>query len=119
MFNEAINAILGINISARNIYQSKGFKAHLLKRRHFVAANYVELIPEIILNPDYVGKSGEDTSPSIEYVKSFSDDNMRLVVKADVKDDTLYVATMFELPTAKLERFVHSGRFKKYIDGSE
>ena len=113
VFNDKINAILGTNIQPGAIYQSKGLKAHMLSRRHFTAAKYIDCISEILESPDYVGVSGEEDNPSIEYVKCY-EDNIRLVVKTDAKNGTLYVATMFELPDKKLDRFIHSGRLKKY-----
>ena len=110
-YNEIYNEILGINLKEKIIYQSKGLKTHMLKRKHFKAVKYVDDIPDIIDNPDYIGLSGSEDEYSIEYVKCFKD-NMLLVIKMDVNKDVLYVASMFEINQAKLERFLHSGRLK-------
>lgn len=115
-FDESINKVLGTSIEVQSIYQSKGLKAHMLKRRHYIAANYIDMIPDILANPDYVGRSGEEDDPSIEYVKCYNGHNIRLVVKSDSGNNNLYVATMFELPPKKLDRFIHSGRLKKLVD---
>ncbi len=114
-YNIAYNSILGIELKGGSIYQSKGLKAHMLKRKHYKAAKYIDAIPDILSFPDYIGLSKCNDDYSIEYVKCFAD-NMRVVVKIDPKDDTLYVATMFELPKKKLDRFLYSGRLKKVFD---
>ncbi len=114
-FDVSLNNVLGTSFAAKSIYQSKGLKTHMLKRKHYTAAQYIDFIPQIIADPDYIGKSGDKENVSIEYVKCY-DDNIRLVVKADSKSGDLYVATMFELPQKKLDRFVHSGRLIKVID---
>lgn len=101
--------VLGIEMTLTDIYCSKGLQAHMMKSNHHKAVKYIDRIPEIIKSPDYVGKSGNEQSTSIEYVKCF-DDNIRLIVKMDMRKRILYVATMFELPPKKLERFIHSGR---------
>ena len=54
-FNTELNKILNTSYEAFIIYQSKGLLAHLLKRKHYVAAKYIDNIPEIIRRPDYIG----------------------------------------------------------------
>lgn len=109
VLNPLVRQVLGIKIRLTDIYCSKGLQAHMMKSNHFKEVKYIDRIPEIIKTPDYVGKTGNDDDCSIEYVKCY-DDNIRLIVKMDIKKKMLYVATMFELPSKKLERFVHSGR---------
>ena len=43
-FNTDLNALLGTNFQAFSIYRSKGLLAHLLNRKHFVAAKYMGII---------------------------------------------------------------------------
>ena len=49
-FNEAVSS----NLPLGNIYISHGFSVHI-KKRHPNCIHYVERIPEIIENPDYIG----------------------------------------------------------------
>ena len=52
--------------------------AHLLKRKHYKAAKYVDYISDIIEKPDYAGM----TDGQIELIKSFKD-NIFLSIKID------------------------------------
>ena len=114
-FNEKINKLLGTKIDSKSIYQSKGLQSHMMKSKHFSAIKYIDKIPIILSHPDYVGKSGSDDSPSIEYIKCF-DQSIQLVVKIDKDNESLYIATMFDIPKKKIDRMLHSGRIIKYVD---
>lgn len=48
-------SFLGLQQKQIKIYRSKGLLAHLLKRKHYKAAKYLDFIPEIINAPDYAG----------------------------------------------------------------
>ncbi len=90
------------------VYRSKGLLAHLLKRRHYVAAKYLDFIPDIINEPDYAGTTGGQ----IELVKCFRD-SIFLSIKLDKAKGTYYVATMFDVKQSKIESYCRSGRLKK------
>ena len=99
---------LGISKNQIKIYRSKGLLAHLLKRKHYKAAKYLDFIPDIINSPDYAGfYEGQ-----IELVKIFKD-NIFLSIKLDVSKDLYYVATLFDVSMAKIESYCKSGRLKK------
>ena len=115
VFIDKINTLLGTNIKNKTIYQSKGLRAHMMKSRHYVAVKYIDRIPEILTHPDYIGLSGSEDAPSIEYIKCF-DHNIQLVIKTDSNRGSLYVATMFDIPKKKIDRMLHSGRIIKYVD---
>ena len=101
-------SFLGISKKQIKIYRSKGLLAHLLKRKHYKAAKYLDFIPEIINDPDYAGfYEGQ-----IELVKIFKD-NIFLSIKLDVSKDLYYVATLFDVSMAKIEAYCKSGRLKK------
>ena len=101
-------SFLGISKNQIKIYRSKGLLAHLLKRKHYKAAKYLDFIPEIINSPDYAGfYEGQ-----IELVKIFKD-NIFLSIKLDVSKDLYYVATLFDVSMAKIESYCKSGRLKK------
>ena len=101
-------SFLGISKNQIKIYRSKGLLAHLLKRKHYKAAKYLDFIPEIINSPDYAGfYEGQ-----IELVKIFKD-NIFLSIKLDVSKDLYYVATLFDVSMAKIESYCKSDRLKK------
>jgi len=91
-----------------NIFRSKGLIAHLLKRKHYTAAKYLDFIPEILNSPDYAGTS----DGQIEFVKCFKD-NIFLSIKLDVAKNTYYVATLFDIKQSKIDSYCKSGRLKK------
>ena len=107
-FNTELNKILNTSYEAFIIYQSKGLLAHLLKRKHYVAAKYIDNIPEIIRKPDYIGTY----NGSIEFVKCYKD-NIFISVKLDSKRNKYYVATAFDVKQGKIESYVKNGRLKK------
>ena len=107
-FNTDLNTILGTDFPAFSIYRSKGLLAHLINRKHFTAAKYIDYLPEIISDPDYAGCNSE----SIELVKIYKD-NVFISIKLDKKKNKHYVATMFDAKTGKIDAYVQSGRLKK------
>lgn len=90
------------------IYRSKGLLAHLLKRKHYKAAKYLDYISDIIENPDYAGMS----DGQIELVKIFKD-NIFLSIKLDVTKQIYYVATIFDVNQSKIDSYCKSGRLTK------
>ncbi|MCL2693719.1 MAG: PBECR2 nuclease fold domain-containing protein [Oscillospiraceae bacterium] len=112
-YNTSINDVLGINLAEQAIYRSKGLPTHIIKQKHFNCLKYIDNIPEIIANPDYVGLHTEkDGTFSVEYIKIFKL-NVLVAVKVDGKSDYLYVSTVHDVQESKLQRRLHSGRFKK------
>lgn len=67
---------------------------------------HVELIPEIILNPDYVGK--HPNSRSIEYIKRI--DRLMLVAVRLKVDGDLAFRSAYPIREEQLERYIESGR---------
>ena len=53
-YNTKLNSVLGFDYSAFTIYRSKGLLTHLIKRKHFVAAKYIDRLDDIISHPDYI-----------------------------------------------------------------
>ncbi len=107
-FNTELNALLGTDFQAFSIYRSKGLLTHLINRKHYTAAKYIDYLPEIISSPDYAGY----TDGNIELVKIFKD-NIFISIKLDGKRNQHYVATMFDVKTGKIEAYLKSGRLKK------
>ncbi len=107
-FNTSLNNLLGTDYPSFEIYRSKGLLAHLINRKHFVAAKYIDFLPEIISSPDYAGCY----NGNLELVKIYRD-NIFLCIKLDVKKNRYYVATVFDVKMSKIEAYVNSGRLKK------
>lgn len=105
---DSLLSFLGIQQREIMIYRSKGLLAHLLKRKHYKAAKYLDCIPAIITSPDYAGAY----DGKIELVKVFKD-NIFLSVKLDSSKKTYYVATIFDVSFSKIESYCKSGRLKK------
>lgn len=107
-FNTKLNTLLGTDFPAFNIYRSKGLLTHLINRKHFTAAKYIDLLPDIISFPNYAGY----TDGCIELVKEYKD-NIFISIKLDNKNNHHYVATMFDAKSGKIDAYVRSGRLKK------
>ena len=106
--NKHVVSLLGISDSDVKIYRSKGLLAHLMKRKHYKAAKYVDYIYDIIEKPDYAGM----TDGQIELVKIFKD-NIFLSIKLDASKQLYYVATIFDVSQSKIEAYCKSGRLTK------
>ena len=113
-YNPKFNEILGIDIGNLEIYRSKGLHSHMVKRKHFKCLKYIEYIPDIILNPDYIGINPNEPGTSIELVKRYAD-NVMVGIKLDTAGEYLYVSTMHDIQESKITRRLHGGRLKKFL----
>ena len=93
-YNSKFNDILGINIQKLEIYRSKGLPSHIVKRKHYKCLKYIDYIPDIISEPDYIGVNPNEQGTSIELIKR-------------------YVSTMIDIQESKIERRLYSGRIKE------
>ncbi|MDQ0418916.1 hypothetical protein J2Z48_003121 [Croceifilum oryzae] len=86
---------------------------HLKKRHPGIFEQYFSMIPNIIGNPDYVGRN--PTEPhSIELYKMISD-CMLIAIKLD-PSGYLYLASMYDLnnPHTKISKRLKSGRIVSF-----
>lgn len=104
-YNTKLNSVLGFDYSAFTIYRSKGLLTHLIKRKHFVAAKYIDRLDDIISYPDYAGCY----NGNIELVKCYND-NIFISIKLDEKKSKYYIATVFDVKKGKIDSYVKSGR---------
>jgi len=110
------NAILGINLESQNIYRSRGLPTHMIKRNHFKCIKYIDSIPDIVSNPDYIGINKKNNGEySIDFVKKLKI-NVLVAVRLDNKSNYLYIATVHDIQESKLLRRLHSGRLKKLTE---
>lgn len=118
-YNPAFNKILGIDIQEKEIYRSKGLPAHMIKRKHEKCLKYIDFIPDIIANPDYIGiNPNESNAKSIELIKRYKD-NVMIGIKVEPENKYLYVSTMHDIQESKIQRRLFSGRIKEFSVDSE
>ena len=118
-YNPKFNDILGIDIKDFEIYRSKGLPSHMVKRKHYNCLKYIDYIPDIILEPDYIGMNPNEAGKSIELIKRY-ENNVLVGIKLDSDGEYLYVSTMHDVQESKIIRRLHSGRLKEFsIDKDE
>ena len=112
-YNPKFYEVLGIKIEELEIYRSKGLPSHMVKRKHFKCLKYIDYIPDIILEPDYIGINPNEQDTSIELVKKYAD-NVMIGIKLDTDGKYLYVSTMHDIQESKISRRLYSGRLKEF-----
>lgn len=105
------NEILGLFLPQKDIFVYPGFIKHIQKR-HLDCLKYIECIPDIILNPDYIGKH-PTILLSVEFVKYY-DKNILVSVQFNEKDDCYHVSSLYNITKGKIDQKLFSGRFKEY-----
>ena len=110
-YNLDFNALLGIEIDELDIYRSKGLPSHMVKRKHYKCLKYIDYIPDILIDPDYIGINPNEEGTSIELIKKY-DDNIIVGIKLDTDREYLYVSTMYDIQEPKIYRRLFSGRIK-------
>ena len=91
----------------------------MVKRKHFNSLKYIDYLPEIIENPDYVGVNPNENDKSIEFIKKYSK-NVLVGVKLEKDGQYLYVSSMYDIQDSKISRRLYSGRIKNAnIDNDE
>ena len=106
-YNTKLNPIIGVDFEAFIVYRSKGLLTHLMNRRHFIAAKYIDYLSDIIHNPDFAGYH----NGNIELVKCYKD-NLFVSIRLDHRKSHYYVATIFDVKKSKIATYVKSGRLK-------
>lgn len=110
-YNANFDFYLPYNIGSGIIYQSTGLINHIQKR-HPECVQYMNLIPNIITSPDYIGVNPNEKNISFELVKILSQ-NVQIGIKLDTNGNYLYVATLHTITEAKLQHGIRNGRLKK------
>lgn len=112
-YNPKFNEILGLDLEELDIYRSKGLPAHMIKRKHFNCLKYIDFIPDIIENPDFIGVNPNESGKSIEIIKRYKD-NVMIGIKLDTDGEYLYVSTVHDVQESKIKRRLHGGRIKEF-----
>ena len=104
--------ILGVDLPDALIYYSReGLEAHMRNHHHENCIPYIDMLTDMILNPDFIGINPKEKGTSFEVVKML-DENILVGVKFDVSGDYYYVPTIYEIQPSKMKRRVHSQRLK-------
>lgn len=110
-YQSLYNTLLNLNLPCNDIFRSAGLSKHILKR-HPECAAYIDNIPEILSNPDYIGTNPREKN-SIEFIKCYSE-NILVAVKLDLQKDYYYVASVYDITNSKLTRRIKSNRCIKF-----
>ncbi len=110
---EVIQNLLGITFPVTDVYMYPGFIKHVRKRHPKIFEKYYSLIPEIILNPDYVGHNPKEPN-SIELVKMIKG-GLLLAIKLS-PGGYLYLSSMYAMKNGeyKVKKRIRSGRLVPY-----
>lgn len=109
-YTQEFNNLTGQCLPCGDIYQSSGLHKHI-KKHHPNEMWVLQEIPNVILNPDYVGVHPKEAD-SVELVKTIGD-NVMVCIKLDKKNGYLFVASAFTINNSKLTNRLKSGRLKK------
>lgn len=109
---ENYNKILKLFLPEQDIYLYPGLEKHLIKK-HKKCLVYIKDIPNIIKNPDYIGRH-PDIPFSVEFVKKI-DENILVAVKLDERYNYYYISNIYEISEGKIRNKLFSGRLQKYI----
>ena len=85
----------------------------MVRRKHFKCLRYIDYIPDIILEPDYIGINPNEQGTSIELIKRYAD-NVMIGIKLASDGEYLYVSTMHDVQESKILRRLYSGRIKEF-----
>ena len=103
------NLVTQSNLPCGPIYQSKGLRVHI-EKRHPDCLAYLPHISEMLEFPDYIGKNPKEPN-SIEIVKHY-DASIMVAIKLDLKNDYLFIASLYAISDGKLKKHLNSGRLK-------
>jgi len=99
-----------------NIYAAPGLLKHIKKhRKEFsptVLSDLENVMSTIVNDPDYVGCDPSKSGISLELVKDIGG-NILVALEFDIKDNYIYVSSMYPISTGKLTNRINSNRLIK------
>ena len=107
--SEAISCALGLEMQLRTVLIGPSNITHMQQKHPEVFQQYFEVLPQIIKDPDYVGK--HPSKGSIEFIKVF--DQCILVAVRASRSGKLFVRSMYEIAEEKLFSYLKSGTIIK------
>lgn len=109
---EEIVKQLNIGLPCVDILFYTGAKKHI-EKKHIKCLKYLDRIPYIIDNPDYIGVHPDEAN-SVELVKEF-DGNVLLAIKLS-EEGYLFVSNLYDISSGKLSNRLNSKRLIKFVD---
>lgn len=101
-----------------NVYAAPGVLKHIRRRhRHelspYVLDNLIDVIKLVVNSPEYVGHHKDKEGYGIEFIKQI-DSNILVAVEFDIKEEYLYIASLYPTTNSKISSKLHSGKLKEY-----
>lgn len=101
-----------------NVYAAPGVLKHIQKRHGhelspYVLSNLVDVIKLVVNSPEYVGHHKNKKGSGIEFIKKV-DDNILVAVEFDIKDEYLYISSLYPTTDSKISSKLHSKKLKSY-----
>ena len=111
--DKIINILNLSYITDKNIYIGETNIEHMKTSHPDDYSKYKDKIPEILKNPDYIGKNSKDDS--IEFVKEFiiNHEYVKVAVRVSSKN-RLYACSVYVLNRRRVKNFIEKGTLKKY-----
>ena len=109
-YKQKYNILSGQSLPIGPIFQSSGLAADVQKH-HPGELHNLSRIRAVLSSPDYIGHNPKEAD-SVEFVKCYAE-NVLVCVKLDQKNGYLYVASVYEISSTKLNNRIFSGRLKK------
>ena len=107
-----LNEILGNYVEWIKDYSAvhvdQGLAIHV-RNHHPDCVEYLSCIEDIVSNPDYIGINPNVQEQSFELVRTY-DENVLIGIKLDVKNNRLYVASLYTITNSKVHHRLDSGR---------
>lgn len=110
---EKINRLTGITFHEQDVFIYPGAIKHINRNHPLVWNQYKNELPDILLNPDYIGKN--PTVPNSVELYKFVSKHLLLAIKLD-PSGYLFVSTFYVLDNAehKIKKRLESGRIQVY-----
>ncbi len=110
---EKIHTLIGVSLQVTEVYIYRGAIKHIKKRHPGIWEAHGQQIPDIIANPDYVGRNPKEAD-SVELYKYITKD-LLLAIKLD-PSGYLFVSSLYDLHNAqyKIQKRLSSGRIVIY-----
>ena len=99
------------------IYMAPGVKKHIKKRHSHelsenILSNLEKYIQLIVNEPDYIGAHPTKGGDTMEFIKELSP-NILVSIAIDIKNNYIYVSSLYPITNAKLAKGLENNRFKK------
>lgn len=110
---QKIHQLIQVQLPVQKVYIYPGAIKHIKKNHPGIWEQYGHLLPDIIADPDYIGKNPKEPN-SIEMYKQIND-HLLLAIKLD-PSGYLFVSSLYDLNNGhiKIQKRLASGRIVTY-----